>query len=203
MEQTWQQANEWERQWHGDCANTHNEETKQYIYARYMVLDEYLTDFYGRKGWDFGDKTILDCGSGPCSILLKSKAAYRFCIDPCNFPDWVLWRYAECGIVFINEQAENSRAFTEGRVFDEILLYNCLQHTDNPEKIISNLLATSKIIRVFEWIDTGVSDGHLHNLTQEKMDAWLGAEGKVAYINEYPVVGRAYYGIFKGEHYGV
>ena len=35
----------------------------------------------------------------------------------------------------------------------------------------------------------------------EKLDKWLGGYGKVENINNSPVVGKAYYGIFLGEKY--
>ncbi len=199
MQQTWEEANEWERQWHGNCANTFNEESKQYAYAHYMGLDEYATNYYGQRGWDFGDKKILDCGCGPCSLLLKSKGTLLVGVDPCKYPDWVMQRYAQCGIIFLNHKAED---VTWKEVFDEVLLYNCLQHVDDPEKIINNLLESSKIIRVFEWVDNGISEGHIHNLTEEKLNTWLDGEGKIINIDRNPVVGKAYVGVFKGNHYG-
>ena len=86
-------------------------------------------------------------------------------------------------------------------VFDEILMYNCLQHTENPAKICHNILAFSKIVRVFEWVDTGIADGHIQDLTEASLNGWLKGEGKVEFINQSPVVGKAYYGVFKGNHY--
>lgn len=37
----WAQAQEWERDWHGNCANSFHEEQKQYVYAQRMGLDEF------------------------------------------------------------------------------------------------------------------------------------------------------------------
>src|SRR5439155_19676593 len=42
---TWTEANKWECEWHGDCANSYNEETKQFIYAKLMGLDTYATNY--------------------------------------------------------------------------------------------------------------------------------------------------------------
>jgi hypothetical protein len=194
----WIEANEWERQWHGNCVNSYNEETKQYIYARLMGLDQYATNYYGQRGWDFGDKTILDIGCGPYSLLLKSKALKRVAVDPCAYPDWIKSRYNECGIAFMNIKAEDM-AFTH--LFDECIIYNCLQHTEDPELIIKKALEYAAIVRIFEWIDEPVSDGHIHVLTEEKLNAWLSGEGKVIDLNQNPCVGRAYFGIFKGNNF--
>jgi hypothetical protein len=196
--QIWQEANEWEREWHGNCANSYNEETKQYIYAKLMGLDKYATNFYGQRGWDFGDKSILDVGCGPYSILLKSKATLKVGIDPCNYPAWVSIRYKECNVEFDNIKAEQ---MTYTNVFDECLIYNCLQHTEDPEMIISKAWEHSKLIRIFEWIDEPISDGHIHILTEAKLNKWLNGEGKVTHLNQHPCVGKCYSGIFPGLHY--
>jgi 2-polyprenyl-3-methyl-5-hydroxy-6-metoxy-1,4-benzoquinol methylase len=199
--QTWEQANEWERQWHGDCINSYNEETKQYIYATHMGLDIYKENFYGRKGYDFGNKNILDMGCGPYSILLKSTAKLKVAIDPCNYPLWVRERYKAADVDFLNIKGED---FFESRmIFDEGLLYNCLQHTEDPEKIIKNMLNHCRIIRVFEWVDTGVSDGHLHDLKEDKLNEWLEGEGVVKYLTTSPASGKAYFGIFNGNINGI
>jgi 2-polyprenyl-3-methyl-5-hydroxy-6-metoxy-1,4-benzoquinol methylase len=196
--QTWEQANQWERQWHGDCANSYNEETKQYIYARLMGLDKYAVNYYGQRGWDFGDQSVLDIGCGPYSILLKSKATLKVGVDPCPYPEWVKMRYKECGVEFYNIKGEEINCFNN---FDECLIYNCLQHTEDPQKILQKAWENSKVIRIFEWINEPVSDGHIHVLTEEKLNAWLSGEGKVIDLNQDPCVGRAYYGIFPGLHY--
>lgn len=203
--QTWEEANKWENEWHGNCVNSYNEETKQYIYAHYMGLDKYATNYYGQRGWDFGNQTILDMGCGPYSLLLKSKAKVKVGVDPCPYPEWVGMRY-EAADVFTYEMKGEDFILPYGKpdtkpYYDEVLLYNCLQHTEDPAKICQNIRQISKIIRVFEWVDTGIADGHIQDLTESKLNKWLGGEGKVEFINQSPVVGKAYYGVFKGNHY--
>jgi 2-polyprenyl-3-methyl-5-hydroxy-6-metoxy-1,4-benzoquinol methylase len=198
--QTWQEANKWELDWHGDCINSYNEETKQYIYAQYLGLNQYATNYYGQRGWDFGDKKILDMGCGPYSLLLKSKALLKMGVDPCPYPKWVGMRYDEADVRILQLKGEDLNIDI---TFDEVLLYNCLQHTEDPAKICKNILKRAKIVRVFEWVDTGTADGHIQDLTEEKLNMWLEGEGKVEYINQYPVVGKAYYGIFKGGRYEI
>ena len=85
--------------------------------------------------------------------------------------------------------------------FDEAWIYNCLQHTDDPKKIVKKIRASSKIIRVFEWVETGTAPGHIHNLTKKNLDKWFGGEGKVELINENGCYGTCYYGVFKGDLY--
>lgn len=200
--QSWPEASKWERSWHGNCINSYNEETKQYIYARCMGMDVYSVNFYGQRGWDFGKQSVLDIGCGPYSMLLKSKAMQMIGIDPCSYPSWVEKRYEAAGVQIIYDKAENLLLhLNKERGWDEVLLYNCLQHTENPELIVKNMRAVAKTIRVFEWVDAGISPGHLHDLKESKLNEWLGGVGKVEFIDRGPVVGKAYYGIFKGNHY--
>jgi|688.fasta_scaffold15108_8 hypothetical protein len=196
--QTWEEAQKWEKEWHGNCVNSYNEETKQYIYARLMGLDVYKTNYFGQMGWDFGGKHILDVGCGPYSILMKSNAGLKVGIDPCPYPDWVMMRYESANVSIRQEPAES---FSSDHIFDEALIYNCLQHTIDPQKIIENVLSCSRIVRIFEWVDQGVSDGHIHDLHASNLDRWLGGHGKTDYISVGPCVGQAYWGIFKGKHY--
>ena len=191
----WEEAQEWESKWHGNCANTYNEETKQYIYAEYMGLGEFATNWYGRRGWNFGNRSVIDIGGGPCSMLLKSEAKDRLVIDPCPYPEWVRARYADTGIHYWNIKAEDIDIYIKDQV-DLAIIYNVLQHTENPEKIIANAKELAGEIRIFEWIDTPINEGHIHTLTSENLDGWLGGKGKAQFINRSPVVGKAYYGIF-------
>lgn len=194
----WNEAQEWEREWHDDCANSFNEEAKQYIYARRMGLDEFITrDRGGRLIWDYGKRDILDVGGGPYSMLMKSKAHSKVVVDPCAYPEWVSSRYKAVGVHLVRMPAEDMhRAFGVGFQFDIALIYNCLQHTIDPEFIIKNTKEYAKEIRIFEWVDTGTSDGHLHDLKADNLDRWLGGQGKVEDIKEGGCWGRCYYGIF-------
>jgi hypothetical protein len=175
--------------------NTYSEETKQYIYASKMGLDPHKTIHYTQVGWDFKTKTVLDIGGGEQSMLLKAKASKRVVVDPLDCPNWAKMRYQEAGIEFLRIKAEDIK-FEEP--FNIGIIYNCLQHTENPQKIIQNMKACCEIIHLFEWIETGTGDGHIHNLTEQGLNEWLGGYGKVEQLNQYPCVGLAYYGIFKG-----
>lgn len=194
----WQEAQEWEREWHlTQQFNSYNEETKQYIYASKMGLDEYRTDYYGQIGWDFGNMRVLDVGGSGQSILLKAKGN-RTVLDPINPPQWMLDRYKASGITFLNQKGED---YIPGE-YDLVIGMNVLQHCDNPEKIVSNVLKISKLIKWFDWIEAGTPKGHIHNLHREDLDRMFGGSGRVESINQNPVVGLAWYGTFKGGLYG-
>lgn len=190
---SWKQAQKWESEWHkGQQFNSYNEETKQYIYASKMGFDPFKVDYYGQVSWDFGDKTIVDMGGSGQSILLKCKAKEKTVIDPILPSKWMLERYKEAGITFINAKGE---AFGTSRVFDIGIIYNVLQHTHNPELILRNMRSYCKEIHIFEYIETGTNIGHIHNLKEDLLNKWLGGYGKVEERNG-TVGGKCYYGIF-------
>lgn len=200
MHEKWQEAQKFELDWHlYQQFNTYNEETKQYTYASLMGLNYYKTNYYGQIGWDFGEDSLIDIGGGESSILLKSKARKRTVLDPLmdRFPKWIRERYDCAGIEIISSKAED---FDSG-LYDCVLIYNVLEHTDDPEKIIKNARKISKVIRIFEWLDTPTNIGHIHTLTEANLNKWLGGVGKVGTVDREGCTGKSFFGVFKGENY--
>lgn len=194
----WSEHQSWEKNWHSDCVNSYHEETKQIVYAKKMGL---TPEFDNGKYPTFklNNISICDIGGGPYSLLLKCINYLEACVvDPCDYPDWTKQRYDIKKIELIKTPAED---FKTEKVFDEIWIYNCLQHTIDPKKILQNAKSMCKIIRIFEWVDNGISVGHPHDLKEELLNEWLGGIGKVEELNESGCYGKAYYGIFKGKHY--
>ncbi len=193
----WTNAQKWESSWWGNCVNTYQEETKQLVYAEKMGLRAEMIE--GKfPVYTLGGASILDIGGGPVSILLKCKDSFGVVVDPCEYPAWVLKRYHEAKIRFFREKGEDF----ENGVYDEVWIYNVLQHCESPQKITKKAREASKIIRIFEWLETEPNEGHPHVLTEGKLNYWLGGEGKVEEINDRGCVGKCFYGIFKGDNYG-
>lgn len=199
----WENEQHFESDWWGNCINTFWEETKQMVYAKKMGLKSSMV--LGKYPvYDLKGKSILDIGGGPVSMLLKCVNLTKgesAVIDPCDYPKWIDERYNEAGIIYKRMKGEDIAVTEPVDIFDEVWIYNVLQHVDDPKKIIENAKATSKIIRIFEWIDNGVSPGHPHDLKESLLNEWLGGEGKVEQLNEMGCHGKSYYGIFKGNHY--
>lgn len=208
---TWDQSQELERQWWGDCRNTFAEELKQVAYARRMGIqriertaDGTIAVFPSFEGMG---KDIVDIGGGPVSMLLKTYGAqYAMVVDPCVYPDWVRERYSLAGITSLRAKGED---FTPDRgwEFDEAWIYNVLEHTEDPQKVIENARSVAEVVRVFEWVDYPHDDVHdemhPHHLTAASLDEWLGGKGTVepnvrllTFTDEIP--GTAYYGVFDG-----
>ena len=80
--------------------------------------------------------------------------------------------------------------------YDEVWIYNCMQHAIDPERIIANAKAAAPLLRLFEWIDIPAHDGHPHELTEASLNKWIGGTGTVTYLSESGCYGKAYYGVF-------
>lgn len=188
----WDKAQKFEKEWWLACQNTFGEETKQFLYAHRMGL----TTFHDGKSpfnFDMKGKSVLDIGGGPTSLLLKCHNVKGKVIDPCEFPGWVWDRYQLAGIEYEQIKAEEMKE----KGYDECWIYNCLQHCENPEKVIKNARKAGKLIRIFEWIETEANEGHPHILTEKKLNKWLGGNGKVEELKgQNTCWGKAYYGIF-------
>ena len=215
----WTEAQEWEQDWWGTCCNVLGEEMKQLLYANRMGLDVFkFHDGKSPYNFDLGGISVVDIGGGPCSLLLKCVNFSRAkVIDPLEFPAWVLARYEAAGIEFERMRGEGLDVFGSGAIsrlaswdaerhwtapdvggkFDLALIYNVLQHVEHPQLVIEGARAKADLIRIFEWISTPVNVGHLHTLTEGKLNEWLGGEGKVETLTGQAYCwGRCYYGVF-------
>jgi len=183
----------WEQKWWGDCTDTKDEEEKQYVYAKHMGINvsenrEYYVDCSEPI-------SVLDVGGGPVSMLLKTKNLKKGTVlDPSTYPEWIMKRYEFNNIDYLQIAGENY--CPENVLYDEVWIYNCLQHVQNAEQIIKNIKKITKKLRIFEWIERGACVGHPINLTKSDLENWIGQEGTVTYFQEPYVEGYAFSGVF-------
>lgn len=188
----WDKAQIWEAGWWGNCVNTFGEEMKQHLYAMRMGLT-FHHDGRSPYNIDMNGASVLDIGGGPVSLLLKCTHVLGVVADPLEVPAWVVMRYERAGITFNPTRGEDLKE----RGWDEVWIYNVLQHTQDPARIIRNAQKAGSVIRLFEWIDTTVNVGHPHSFTADQLNDWLNGYGKVEQLNgEAGCYGRCYYGIF-------
>jgi hypothetical protein len=175
----------YETEFWGNCCNTFSEERKHFVYARLMGLTPWADRILIPDGLK-----ILDMGGGPVSMLLKTHREVQGVVwDPIVYPSWVKDRYAAKNIELVTANGEDLNR--EG--FDEVWIYNCLQHTIDPEKIVQKCMKAAKVIRMFEWIDLEPHLGHPHKLTEVELNAWTGKKGHVTTFNgEEGCYGKAY-----------
>ena len=107
-------------------------------------------------------------------MLLKCQGlAGGLVVDPIEYPQWTKDRYSSMNIDVLVDIGEN----IGNAAYDEVWIYNCMQHAVDPEKIISNAKRVAPILRIFEWIDIPAHDGHPHELTEESLNEWIGGKG--------------------------
>lgn len=190
---SWDDANRWEREWWGNCANTYHEEEKQMVYASCMGL-QFVRTPSTPYALDLGGRSVIDIGGGPCSLLLKAINGGRLVVlDPCLFPSWVYFRYSAAHIIGVIDKAEDRPNLGQ---FDEAWIYNCLQHVEDPAQVIAYARSVAKLVRVFEWVELPVCPGHPHTLEARLLDGWLGGKGRTERLAEHGCFGLAYYGAF-------
>lgn len=179
----------------GDCTNTYAEEKKQFVYARLMGFKMLPNDY---TYFNVANKKILDVGGGPVSLLLKTLnlAKGSVVVDPIAYPEWTRWRYLEKGIHYHKAYGEQIADLFDANSFNEVWMYNCLQHTTDPKKIIDGCKKVAPVLRIFEWIDIPPHEGHPQMLTESNLDEWIGQKGSVCKLTESNCVGKAYYGTF-------
>jgi glycosyltransferase involved in cell wall biosynthesis len=175
---SFQNAQKSEREWWGDCTDTSNEETKQQHYADTMGLNRVQgVGWVGESPIDLEGKSVLDIGGGPVSLLLKCcNRGVCTVLDPNTWPDWVLARYEAAGIKYVKAQAEHTEL---DQIYDEVWIYNVLQHVEDPKAVITTAKKYGRVVRVFEWLGGVANDTHPHILTKEFLDKELSVEGKV------------------------
>lgn len=155
-----------------NCINTFTEENKQLqIYAPRL---KFTVDEWHRI--DFENKVVLDVGSGPTSMLLRGKNLRNgFVVDPLmmKFPQWIRDRYDSANLNWLSSKGEDFKT----PYVDMALIYNVLQHVENPKKLIENVKSLADEIRVFEWINVNTDEKHIHKLTAPKLNEWFGTKG--------------------------
>ncbi len=194
--ETWNEAQKWEAEWWGKCLNTYGEEEKQLLYAEKMGL-RLFHDGRSPYNIDARHKNILDIGGGPVSMLLKTvNRGSCLVVDPMPLPEWVKLRYAEAGISLMKSKGED---FVPYMIYNEVWIYNCLQHTEDPATVIDNALHSADYVRIFEWLDTKINVGHPHSFSKEQLDDLLGGYGRVEELSgQRGCYGKCYYGVFTG-----
>lgn len=158
----------------GNCTNTYNEERKQFVYAEHMGI-ELIRDVDGAPvALKRPANRILDIGGGPVSMLLKCDGlGYGAVVNPIDYPGWTKTRYFAAGIQPYVARGEDIHELELG-LFDEVWIYNCLQHVDNPSAILKNAMAHAPTVRLFEWIDIPAHAGHPHMITEKFIDEAFG-----------------------------
>ena len=183
------------------------EQLKQLTYMRYLGLNF----FHDGNSPFVIDKTglnIMDVGGGPVSLLLKTNADRKVVVDPCDYPKWSIDRYKANNVNYHHRSGETLTRTNAKDSYDEVWMYNVLQHTEDPQKIFANIYKTLKkggALRFLDWVNTPTNVAHPITLQYKDIAEMLKKAGfKVGtkdilfneHINENGAVGEIAYGTF-------
>lgn len=191
-DEEWKECQKYEREsWGNDIYITDDnvEVEKQNTYAKLM---EIVTDEHFDK-IDLQNKSILDVGCGPVSLLLRCKNFKRAVgIEPLFYSEQVNEIYKKSNIELLQIPAENMDFKTNE--FDEVWMYNVLQHVKSPGAILEKLIQYGSVIRIFEWINIPAHEGHPHMLTAQYFIQKLNlipSEYNICHFNTEKLQGKA------------
>jgi hypothetical protein len=112
------------------------------------------------------NKKILEIGPAFYPALLFTDAKEKFALEPLfdKFPEEIKKLYNDNNINVIIDKAEN---LDTNLIFDEIWIFNLLQHVQDPDVLLEKCKKVGKIIRIFEPIEWPTDICHPHSFTFE------------------------------------
>lgn len=133
---------------------------KQNTYAKLLGIEIGSDDKI-----DLKNKKILDVGCGPISMLLRCKHfSEAVGIEPNDYGEETDLIYQKHNVTKLKICAEELNLQQQ---YDEIWMYDVLQHVYNPTLVLQNIKHAGNILRIFEWIDMPAYKGHPHILSQK------------------------------------
>jgi SAM-dependent methyltransferase len=158
----WEAAQEWERSWWLNNRHLHPQE---------MVKNRVMADWMLIRG--AAGLKVLDIGCGPLSLLLRIPAKEGVALDPLDFgPLEAAYRAANVRRVIMPAEEFKETGF------DEVWVYNCLQHTIDPMAVLATACRAGRTVRLFEWTGIDPYQGHLHRITPEMIRTALSGHGE-------------------------
>ena len=192
LQEEWNKCQHYERESWGDnifVTPSNGEVIKQNTYAKLLEL----VDSEQFNYINVNNKSILDVGCGQTSLLLRTKNFKRAVgIEPLFYSNEVNQEYAKHNIQLIAIPAEEMD-FAENE-FDEVWMYNVLQHTYDPTLILNKCFKYGKTVRIFEWLDIPPHEGHPHEFKQEYFEQILNLNSnqfKIVQLSTKELVGKA------------
>lgn len=187
----WKQCQIYERHSWGNSVTleTSNESYKQVTYAKLLNL-EMKNNFI-----DANNKSIIDLGCGPISLLLRTNNfAHAYGVEPLDYGEEVNSNYIKKNIKIIKKPIEFITNEDFNINFDELWMYNVLEHVISPRECLEKILNIKpKKIRILDWLDIPPHEGHPFLLTENLFVETLklkNDEYKVQHINENGCVGK-------------
>jgi hypothetical protein len=158
----WQQAQNYEKVFHWKKSY---QDAISYYREFYKGYFKYLGIETDQKG-----KRIIEVGPANVPALVFCENYGRsLIIEP--MPSERLDRITQSmNVDIIKQPAENVKVSG----YDQVWIFNLLQHVIDPEKLVENLKTMAEKIYFFEPINTKISVNHPHSLKIEDFKRWFG-----------------------------
>jgi hypothetical protein len=161
-----------------DTEFTHHQDTRLEAYSHASrIIEKYLKINYEQ---DFKDKVIVEVGAGPRGSILHTKGNFKrgVVVEPLmdRWPADIRNDYEKIGVEIIVGAYEDLEIDEQ---VDETWFFNVVQHVIDPQKQLEIAKKTSKVIRVFESINSAVDTAHPHLITKETFTEVLGDFGEI------------------------
>ena len=161
-------ASNTEAGWYFEYINKYEHEEDWHNKPGHMIMTAAGHSIFKKEldiGLDQTNKTILDIGGGPHSILLDcNDFTEGVIVDPIDYRqtfEGLEEVFGKCNIDFVPTEMENYDS--KGKTFDEIWCYNVLPHADDEKEFFDSLLKCCKpgtIIKITEPINLLPYEGH-------------------------------------------
>jgi len=161
-----------------DTEFTHHQDLRLEAYSHASrIIERYLKINYEE---DFKDKVIVEVGGGPRGSILHTKGNFKrgILVEPLidRWPAEIRNDYEKIGVEIIAGAYEDLEIDEQ---IDETWFFNVIQHVIDPKEQLEIAKKTSKVIRIFESINSAVDTAHPHLITEETFTEVLGNFGEI------------------------
>ena len=161
-----------------DTEFTHHQVLRLEAYSHASrIIERYLKINYEE---DFKDKVIVEVGGGPRGSILHTKGNFKrgILVEPLidRWPAEIRNDYEKIGVEIIAGAYEDLEIDEQ---IDETWFFNVIQHVIDPKEQLEIAKKTSKVIRIFESINSAVDTAHPHLITEETFTEVLGNFGEI------------------------
>lgn len=165
--ETWHQAQKGEINHHVGNFDL-NEQSKSHYNDVYKNVFKFVDPNFA---FDVKNKKILEIGPGVFAALIYCQNTTQSAIvEPMDLPENVRQFYESRGIKIFKNAVED----LEFEQYDEVWVFNVMQHIWNPDVFVAKLKAISKRILFFEPIGTPLDDLHVHSYTLQDFQKYFG-----------------------------
>ncbi len=141
-----------------------------------FIFEELTKHFKIDPVKDWANKSVLDVGCGPVSLVARGKyGKTRTGVDPLRYPHWVYEAYSKNDFKVILEPFEE---FHNPSQYDVVIFYNALQHFADLAAVArrtKEILAPGGRAYLAEYLEVPTNEAHIQYLEKTPLDKLFAA----------------------------